>query len=1136
MTTLDRSLRRELEKAVFEARRVAQAGAEQALAELAVAEPEAWPTLSDEQKALRRRLRAHARQLGDRLTGERPRCDRLAAECGYEHWHRLLFARFLAENDLLIEPQSGVALPLAEVQELARERGRDWISLASEFAQSMLPQIFRRDDPVLAVALPPEARQSLERALGALPREVFLADDSLGWVYQYWQAETKRKVNESERKIGAEELPAVTQLFTEDYMVLFLLENTLGAWWASRLLAAHPEIAEAAADEAALRKATSPPGYAWTYLRFVRDDTGRWRAAAGDFSGWPERAAALRVLDPCMGSGHFLVFALSILVAFRRADEGLSLAEAASAVLRDNLFGLELDARCTQLAAFNLALTAWRMGGYRALPQLHLACSGQGVHAKREDWLALAGSDTKLRAGMERLHRLFESAPTLGSLIDPGALGGDLVEASFAELEPLLARALGGEKRDEETHELAVAAQGIARAAEILASRFTLVATNVPYLGRGKQDEKLKTYCERAHPAAKADLATCFVERCLAFCAAGGTAAVVTPQNWLFLGTYKKLRKRLLENDTWNAVARLGPRAFETISGEVVNVALLTLSARRAAEGHAFAGLDASEPATPAEKADGLRSREVVQVDQRAQLANPDSAISLRVSSTRSRLSDYADSWQGLVTGDFNRFTMVFWETPTKGGAWEWLASSPAQSADFIGRELMLRWEHGRGALHNASTAHNFPPRAALGRAGVLLSQLRTPRATRYSGEIFNHGCVPVVPKNPDHLGAVFAYLTAPEFGQELRGLNQKLSVDSGYFLKVPFDFAHWQKVATEQYPHGLPKPHSDDPTQWLFSGHPRGAERPLQVAVARLVGYCWPRQTGSSFPDCPVLEADGLEAFADEDGIVCLAPLRGERPAAERLRALLAAAHGEAWSPDALADALAREGSPGASLEAWLRDEFFAQHCALFHQRPFVWLIWDGASNGFSALVNYHRLAAPEGDGRRTLEKLIYSYLGDWIERQRDEQKREVAGSDARLAAAEHLKRELEKILVGEPPYDLFVRWKPLHEQPIGWEPDLDDGVRINIRPFMTARPLGARARNACILRATPNVRWDKDRGNEPSRPREDFPWFWSWDESDRPDFAGGQRFDGKRWNGLHYTTAAKRAARERKRQGGTR
>jgi len=1130
MGTLDRSLRRELEKAVSEARSRAHAGAEQALAQLAVAEPEAWPTLSDEQKALRRRLRAHARQLGDRLTGERARCERLAAECAYEHWHRLLFARFLAENDLLIEPESGVALALAEVQELARERGRDWISLASEFAQSMLPQIFRRDDPVLAVALPPEARQALERILGQLPREVFLADDSLGWVYQHWQAETKREVNESERKIGAEELPAVTQLFTEDYMVLFLLENTLGAWWASRLLAAHPEIAEAAADEAALREATSPPGYAWTYLRFVRDDGGRWRAAAGDFSGWPERASELRVLDPCMGSGHFLVFALPILAAFRRAEEGLSLADAASAVLRDNLFGLELDARCTQLAAFNLALTAWRMGGQRALPRLHLACSGQGVHAKREEWLALASDDTKLRAGMERLHRLFTDAPTLGSLIDPGALGGDLVEASSAELEALLARALGGAKRDEDTQEMAVVAQGIARAAEILASRFTLVATNVPYVGRGKQELRLKTYCERSHPAAKADLATCFVERCLDFCTPGGSAALVTPQNWLSQTAYKNLRKRLLERDEWNVVAWIGEHGFESSQAAGAFTALSVLSARRAASGHAFAGLDASEPAAPEEKRIVLLSGALADAGQAGQLTNPEWKVVLRQLDVALQLSRLARSFQGVKTGDDERLTRRIWEVPHATTRWRFYQGSVDSTRLYGGMSYLVDWQRDGALLGRRQGV------GAWGRLGVMVSQMRSLPVSLYLGEVFDSNASPIVFAKERDLAPLWCFCSSESYSDAVRAVDRALKPTNASLVQVPFDSGHWQRIAAEKYPDGLPKPHSDDPTQWLFSGHPRGAERPLQVAAARLVGHSWPRQTGSSLPDCPALEADGLEAFADGDGIVCLAPLRGGRPAAERLRALLAAAYGEAWSPDALAEALACEGSPGVDLEAWMRDEFFAQHCALFHQRPFVWQIWDGASNGFSALVNYHSLAAPNGDGRRTFEKLIYSYLGDWIERQRDEQKREVAGADARLASAEHLKRELEKILAGEPPYDLFVRWKPLHEQPIGWEPDLDDGVRINIRPFMTARPLGARARNACILRSTPNIRWDKDRGNEPSRPREDFPWFWSWDESDRPDFAGGERFDRKRWNGLHYTTAAKRAARERKRQGGTR
>jgi hypothetical protein len=104
-------------------------------------------------------------------------------------------------------------------------------------------------------------------------------------------------------------------------------------------------------------------------------------------------------------------------------------------------------------------------------------------------------------------------------------------------------------------------------------------------------------------------------------------------------------------------------------------------------------------------------------------------------------------------------------------------------------------------------------------------------------------------------------------------------------------------------------------------------------------------------------------------------------------------------------------------------------------------------------------------------------------------------------------------------------VRWKPLHEQPIGWDPDINDGVRMNIRPFMTARPLNARGANACILRA----KWDKDRGKEPSRDKADYPWFWGWDEQ-RTDFAGGSGSDDNRWNDLHYSRAAKQAARVRR------
>ena len=134
--------------------------------------------------------------------------------------------------------------------------------------------------------------------------------------------------------------------------------------------------------------------------------------------------------------------------------------------------------------------------------------------------MALAGKDDRLRRGMMRLHSLFKDAPVLGSLINPRAQAGDLIEAEFHELAPLLAAALADNEKqktklEDDAVELAVIAQGLAKAAELLAGQFTLVVTNVPYLGRGKQDDVLKDYCERVHPEAKTDLATCFVERSL---------------------------------------------------------------------------------------------------------------------------------------------------------------------------------------------------------------------------------------------------------------------------------------------------------------------------------------------------------------------------------------------------------------------------------------------------------------------------------------------------------------------------------------------------------------------------------------------------------------------------------------------
>ena len=154
---------------------------------------------------------------------------------------------------------------------------------------------------------------------------------------------------------------------------------------------------------------------------------------------------------------------------------------------------------------------------------------------------------------------------------------------------------------------------------------------------------------------------------------------------------------------------------------------------------------------------------------------------------------------------------------------------------------------------------------------------------------------------------------------------------------------------------------------------------------------------------------------------------------------------------------------------------------------------------------------------------------------RQKADRDQGLDGADGRLAAAQDLQHQLKQIISGEPPCDVFVRWKPLGEQPIGWEPDINDGVRINIRPFMSAELSRGGRVGAGILRIKPKIKWSKDRGQEPRNlcPQDEYPWFWGCpgnrSQTERTDFRGGPDFDGKRWNDLHYTNAVKGAARSR-------
>mgnify|MGYP002349153379 FL=1 len=1067
MATLNSSQRSTLESAVIYARKKAEKGAVNALKALAVDQAEPFTHMTPNQRHLRNRLRVKARLLGDILQPDyKQDIDHLSYELAYEYWHKMLFAKFLESNGLLIHPTHDISVSLDECEEMAVEEGYpDKWTAAAYYASKMLPAIFRPEDPLMQLDFSTEDRIALENILAGIDETIFLADDSLGWVYQFWQSEAKATINASGDKIDGARLPAVTQLFTEPYMVHFLIDNTLGAWWVSR----NPGV--------------TPP-VKFEYLRMHKPDTELVEVpAAGSFEGWPDKTAKITTLDPCMGSGHFVVSLFLVMVKLRMFEEGLTAEEATDLIITENLHGLEIDPRCTQLAAFNLALTAWKFcGHYKELPEMNLACSGIAPKGKKEDWVKLVSNISdplqkeKMMSGMEMLYDHFQLAPELGSLLNPANLKTDYMIASFQELQPVLVKALKNET-DKDQVERGVIAAGIAKAGDLLNLKYTMVITNVPYLGANRMSKVLNQYCENKYPSSKSDLATVFIERSYRLASIKGCIVTVSPQGWINLDYFKHFRKELFKSKSLNFLIGLGSGAFVTISGEVVKALLSSI--QNNGQALSYMAIDTNHEYSIELKINNIKNGLLSILEFQKQSKNPDCRIMFGEVSNFPLLSEYADSHQGAHTFDINRFRLYFWEMNECLDNWRLHSSSPSGVNDYSGYQYVSYKREDDNEFGEIIKAIANDPNEtrsvmwkaghkAWGKFGISCAWMGNLPVSLYIGQIFDNSAAAIIPKNIDQLLPIYCFCSSPMFSKEIRKINQKMQVADSTLIKVPFDLEYWQKVASEKYPNGLPKPSSDDPTQWLFHGHPVKSDNPLQVAVARLLGYHWPAETDTKMELSDearqlIKEVQVLNAFADDDGIVCIPSVNGEPAAADRLRELLKTAYASEWNNFTIEELLKQTGSNTTSLETWLREYFFEQHFKLFQHRPFIWHIWDGRKDGFSVLVNYHKLT------KEALEKVIFRYLGDWIHQ--CEARKNESGAEGQLMAAKELKKKLEAILEGEPPYDIFVRWKPMHQQPIGWIPDLNDGVRMNIRPFVEAG----------VLRKRPNIKWDKDRGKNP-------------------------------------------------------
>jgi len=361
----------------------------------------------------------------------------------------------------------------------------------------------------------------------------------IGWLYQFYISEKKDEVFAALKKnvkITKENIPAATQLFTPHWIVRFMVENSLGRLW----LLNHPE--------SRLKERMK---------YFVESDPEPDYLKVGD-------PTELKCLDPCCGSGHILAYFFELLYAIYE-EEGYAPQDIPSLIVKHNIYGIDIDERAAELAAFTLVMVA-REKDKRFFERGVVP----NVIAMRDINVDLRKLNVRLSPGLQESLELLEEGRNYGSLISvPEGAGEEIVEVEAVIQSHRYDDLFGSAERED----LKVAF----RILKYLEPRYHVVVTNPPYMGTGNANLALKAYVLKNYPDSKSDLFAVFMERCLTALLKKGYMGMINQQSWMFLSSFEALRKKLLEEDTIVVMAHLGAHAFETIGGEVVQTTTFVL-------------------------------------------------------------------------------------------------------------------------------------------------------------------------------------------------------------------------------------------------------------------------------------------------------------------------------------------------------------------------------------------------------------------------------------------------------------------------------------------------------------------------------------------------------------------------------
>lgn len=376
----------------------------------------------------------------------------------------------------------------------------------------------------------------------------------IGWLYQYYNTEPKNKAFAKKTKITKEEVPAVTQLFTPDWIVRYMVENSLGRMWVE----GHPD------DELKSK---------WKYYldeakqeESVQQELNKIKAEYATLK--PED---IKLIDPCMGSGHILVYAFDVFMQIYE-NAGWSQRDAAQSIIQNNIYGLDIDDRAAQLSYFAVLMKA-RQYDRRILtrgiePNVYAVQESNGINRGQLKYFGAGLTEEEKKTAlmqMEELLNTLNDAKEYGSLLNVEDYDWELLEKFVENTDTESQISFDTYGLDETAEQL----KRLIKIGKVMSRKYEVVATNPPYAGTSNLSTKVNDFVKKNYPDSKADLFAVFIERCGEMLKNNGFQAMITQHAWMFLSSFEKLREKLQMKTLVN-MAHLGARAFEEIGGEVV--------------------------------------------------------------------------------------------------------------------------------------------------------------------------------------------------------------------------------------------------------------------------------------------------------------------------------------------------------------------------------------------------------------------------------------------------------------------------------------------------------------------------------------------------------------------------------------